>query len=142
VPVNSGPQHHYVAQAAIAHLDRWARGGRPPPGSPRLETDPDDPMRLVTDDAGIARGGIRTGWVDVPVAALSGLTPPGATGIGVLLGSTRVFDRAELARRYPAGPGEYAAAFRAATTRAAAAGFVLDQDVDEMLAVATAAYPA
>ena len=117
VPVNSGPQHHYVAQAAIAHLDRWARGGPPPPSSPRLETDPDDPMRLVTDDAGIARGGIRTGWVDAPVAALSGLTPPGAAGIGILLGSTRVFDPAELARRYPAGPGEYAAAFGAATAR-------------------------
>ena len=141
-PVNSGPQHHYVAQAAIAHLDRWARGGAPPPSSPRLETDPDDPMRLVTDDAGIARGGIRTGWVDVPVAALSGLTPPGAAGIGILLGSTRVFDAAELARRYPAGRGEYAAAFREATERAAAAGFVLEQDVEEMVAVATAAYPA
>jgi hypothetical protein len=99
-------------------------------------------MRLVTDGAGIARGGIRTGWVDVPVAALSGLTPTGATGIGILLGSTRVFDAAELARRYPAGPGEYAAAFRAATTRAAAAGFLLDQDVEEMIAVATAGYPA
>ena len=99
-------------------------------------------MRLVTDDAGIARGGIRTGWVDVPVAALSGLTPPGATGIGILLGSTRVFDAAELARRYPAGPGEYAAAFREATTHAVAAGFLLDHDVDEMVAVATAAYPA
>ena len=141
-PVNSGPQHHYVAQAALAHLDRWARGGPPPPSSPRLQTDPDDRMRLVTDDAGIARGGIRTGWVDVPVAALSGLSPPGATGIGILLGSTRVFDAAELARRYPAGPGEYAAAFREATMRAAAAGFVLEQDVDEMVAVAAAAYPA
>ena len=75
-PVNSGPQHHYVAQAAIAHLDRWARGGPPPPRSPWLETDPDDHMRLVTDEAGIARGGIRTGWVDVPVAVLSG-TPAG-----------------------------------------------------------------
>jgi hypothetical protein len=99
-------------------------------------------MRLVTDDAGIARGGIRTGWVDVPVAALSGLPPPGATGIATLLGSTRVFGAAELARRYPAGPGEYAAAFREATVRAAAAGFVLEQDVDEMVAVAAAAYPA
>ena len=138
VPVNSGPQHHYVAQAAIAHLDRWARGGPPPPSSPWLETDPD----LVTDDAGIARGGIRTGWVDVPVAALSGLTPPGATGVGILLGSTRVFDDAELARRYPAGRDEYAAAFREATARAAAVGFVLEQDVDEMVALATAAYPA
>jgi Alpha/beta hydrolase domain len=141
-PVNSGPQHHYVAQAAIAHLDRWARGGPPPPRSPWLETDPDDRMRLITDDAGIALGGIRTGWVDVPVAVLSGLTPPGAAGIGILFGSTRVFDAAELTRRYPAGPGEYAAAFREATIRAAAAGFVLEQDVEEMVAVATAAYPA
>src|SRR6266702_1573704 len=61
VPVNSGPQHHYIAQAAIMHLDRWARGGPAPPCSPRLETDPDDPMRLVTDESGIASGGIRTG---------------------------------------------------------------------------------
>ena len=140
VPVNSGPQHHYVAQAAIAHLDRWARGGPPPPSSPWLETDAE--RRLVTDEAGIARGGIRTGWVDVPVAALSGLTPPGAAGVGILLGSTRVFDDAELARRYPAGRDEYAAAFREATARAAAAGFVLEQDVDEMVALAAAAYPA
>jgi hypothetical protein len=102
-PVNSGPQHHYVAQAAVAHLDRWARGGSPPPPSPRLETDPDDHMRLLTDEAGNARGGIRTGWVDVPVAALSGLAPPGAAGICVLLGTTRVFDDAELARRVPRG---------------------------------------
>jgi hypothetical protein len=53
-----------------------------------------------------------------------------------------VFDATKLARRNPAGPGEYAVAFREATTRAAAAGFVLEQDVDEMVAVATAAYPA
>jgi Alpha/beta hydrolase domain len=141
-PVNSGPQHHYVAQAAIAHLDRWARGGAPPPSSPLLETDPDDHMRLLTDEAGIARGGIRTGWVDVPVAALSGLAPPGAEGISVLLGTTRVFDDAELARRYPGGPDEYAAAFREATERAVDEGFLLAEDAGEAVAVASAAYPA
>jgi hypothetical protein len=53
-----------------------------------------------------------------------------------------VFDDAELTRRYPAGPGEYAAAFGEATRHAAAAGFVLEQDVEEMVAVATAACPA
>ena len=41
-----------------------------------------------------------------------------------------------------AGPEEYAVAFREATTRAAAAGFVLEQDVEEMVTLATAAYPA
>jgi hypothetical protein len=141
-PVNSGPQHHYVAQAAIAHLDRWARGGPPPPRSPLLETDPDDHMRLVTDEAGIARGGIRTGWVDVPVARLSGLAPDGPMGVGILFGETQPFDQAELARRYPGGRDEYAAAFRAATTRAVDAGFLLEQDADEAVAVATASYPA
>jgi hypothetical protein len=141
-PVNSGPQHHYVAQAAIAHLDRWARDGAPPPSSPLLETDPDDHMRLLTDEAGIARGGIRTGWVDAPVAALSGLAPPGAEGISVLLGTTRVFDAAELTRRYPGGRDEYAAAFREATERAVDEGFLLAEDAGEAVAVASAAYPA
>ena len=140
-PVNSGPQHHYVAQAAIAHLDRWARGGDPPPRSPLLEVDPDDHMRLVRDESGIARGGIRTGWVDVPVAALSGIAPAGAPGIAVLLGTTRVFDAAELARRYPGGRDEYAAAFGAATERAVAGGFLLAEDAGEIGALAAAAYP-
>jgi hypothetical protein len=141
-PVNSGPQHHYVAQAAIAHLDRWARGGDPPPRSPLLEVDPDDHMLLVTDDSGIARGGIRTGWVDVPVAALSGIAPDGAPGLAILLGTTRVFGAAELARRYPGGRDEYAAAFAAATERAVTAGFLLAEDASEIAAVAAAAYPA
>ena len=140
-PVNSGPQHHYVGQAAIAHLDRWVRGGPPPPLSPLLDVDPDDHMRLITDGSGIARGGIRTGWVDVPVAALSGIAPDGAPGVGVLLGTTRVFDEAEIARRYPGGRDEYAAAFRAATSRAVGEGFLLEQDADEIVALATAAYP-
>jgi hypothetical protein len=141
-PVNSGPQHHYVAQAAIAHLDRWARGGPPPPSSPLLETDPGDRMRLLTDEAGIACGGIRTGWVDVPVAALSGLPAPGAEGLSVLVGTTRTFDDADLARRYPGGRDEYAAAFRAATARAVDGGFLLAEDADEAVAVAVAGYPA
>lgn len=140
-PVNSGPQHHYVAQAAIACLDRWARGGPPPPCAARLETSPHDPMSLLTDASGIARGGIRTGWVDAPAAALSGLAPAGAAGIVSILGTTRLFDDAELARRYPGGRDEYAAAFRAATEAAVADGFLLAEDLDEMVAVATAGYP-
>jgi hypothetical protein len=140
-PVNSGLQHHYVAQAALAHLDRWARGGPPPPSAPWLATDPDDPMRLLTDDSGIASGGIRTGWVDAPTSVLSGLAPDGAAGFAVLLGTTRVFDDAELARRYPGGQDDYAAAFRAATERAVADGFVLAEDADEIVAVAAAGYP-
>jgi hypothetical protein len=53
-----------------------------------------------------------------------------------------VFGQAELARRYPGGRDEYAASFRAATARAVAEGFLLEQDADEIVALATAAYPA
>jgi len=87
------------------------------------------------------RGGIRTGWVDVPVAALSGLPPAGAPVFAMILGTTRVFDGAELARRYPGGRAEYAAAFGAATSRTVADGFALAEDADEMVAVAAAGYP-
>jgi hypothetical protein len=78
----------------------------------------------------------------VPVAALSGIAPPGAAGLCVLLGQTGLFDQAELARRYPGGRDEYAAAFRAATARAVAEGFLLAEDADEAVAVAVASYPA
>jgi hypothetical protein len=140
VPVNSGPQHHYVAQAALAHLDRWARGGAAPPRSPLLEVEPDDHMRLVTDESGIAKGGIRTGWVDAPTATLSGLAPDGSPGLAILLGETRPFTTAELGRRYPGGRDSYAAAFSEATSRAVAGGFLLAEDADEIVALATAAY--
>ena len=42
-PINAGPQQHYVAQAALAHLARWAAGGEAPPSasSPRAQRGPD-----------------------------------------------------------------------------------------------------
>lgn len=38
-PYNAGPQQHYVAQAALDHLDRWAAGGDAPPSAPRIDLD-------------------------------------------------------------------------------------------------------
>ena len=39
-PMNPVPQHHYVAMAAMSHLDTWVRTGKAPPTSPRLEITP------------------------------------------------------------------------------------------------------
>ena len=36
-PVNSGPQQHYVAQAALSALVRWATGSDAAPSAPRLD---------------------------------------------------------------------------------------------------------
>jgi len=138
--VNSGPQPHYVLNAAIAHLEAWVRRGSPPPGADRLAiTGGDDPV-LVLDELGIARGGVRTPWVDAPVAVLSGLGQEGATFIP-LFGVTRPFDDVQLARLYPNGREQYLAEFERRLAQAIASGFILVADRDEIVALAAAACP-
>ena len=140
-PINSGPQQHYVLQAALAHLERWATGGAPAPHAPVLETMTDgDQVSLTVDEHGLAKGGIRTPWVDVPTAVLSGL---GAKGEGFtrLLGVTRAFDAGRLAELYPGGLDEYLERFTASAASARANGFLLRDDVDEILALARVAWP-
>jgi hypothetical protein len=133
--VNSGPQQHYVLHAAVSHLDRWLRDGTPPPAAPRLETADAAATRLVRDELGIARGGIRTPWVEAPSAVLSG-DSPGGEGFLFLFGQTRALDAATLERLYPGGPDEHRRRFEAATDDAVAAGFLLESDADEIRALA------
>ncbi|HEU5031829.1 MAG TPA: alpha/beta hydrolase domain-containing protein [Spirillospora sp.] len=141
LPINSGPQQHYVAQAAVAALDRWVRTGEPPASADRLDLEPGEPVRLRLDGHGIAAGGVRTPWVDVPVAVLSGLGQEAAPGAALLFGSTRPFGAATLRRLYPRGADDYVPAFRAAAERAVAAGFLLAADLDEAVGVAAASFP-
>ena len=138
-PVNSGPQQHYVAQAAIAALDRWVRDGTPPPVAARLDTgEAGGPHR---DELGIATGGVRSPWVDVPTAVLSGLGQEASAGPAFLFGSTCPLPAGALRRLYPAGAADYGPAFRAAAERMAGAGFLLAEDVEEAVAVAIASFP-
>jgi hypothetical protein len=140
VPVNSGPQHHYVACAALGHLDRWAAGMAAPPISPRLEPVADG-LDLSRDAAGVATGGIRTPWTDVPTALLSGVGQTDASTFAFLFGITGEFSAAELAALYPGGKAEYLARFEASLDAAITAGFVLAEDRAEALAVAEVAWP-
>ncbi len=106
-PINSGPQH-WVMNAAIHALNVWISSGQPPRSAPLLETDGDE---FVVDEHGNTLGGIRTAWVDVPVATLTG-EPPGGEGFCGLFGSTTLFDAAKLAELYP----DKATYFEAMTT--------------------------
>jgi hypothetical protein len=133
-PINSGPQQHYIAQAAISCLERQVRGGAPPPTAPRLETSSDDARAIQRDELGIARGGIRSPWVDAPSAVLSGLGQ-GGEGFMFLFGTTLELDEATLRRLYPGGPEEHLARFEAATDAALKAGFLLEADADEIRAL-------
>jgi len=134
-PVNSGPQQHYVLNAALTHVDRWVREGVPPPQAPRLDTADAAATQLVRDHVGIVRGGIRTPWVEAPSAVLSGESP-GGDGFLFLFGKTLALDEPTLARLYPGGPAEHRRRFEAATGDAVRAGYLLPEDADEIAALA------
>jgi hypothetical protein len=138
-PINAGPQQHYVAQAALAHLSRWAAGGDAPPSGPSLELN-SERDGYVLDEHGIAKGGIRTPWVEVPTAVLGGLGQSGES-FAMLFGRTEPFDDATLAALYPGGEDEYLEQFGASLDAAIAAGFLLEEDRLEILAVAAHSYP-
>ncbi len=138
IPINSGLQHHYVACAALERLDEWAGGGAAPPAAPRLSLSADG-TDLQRDALGIATGGIRTPWTDVPAAVLSGVGQRGASMFAFLFGVTLPFPAGQLRQLYPAGPADYLARFEQALDSAITAGFLLRDDRAEAIAVAAAA---
>ncbi len=139
-PINAVPQQHYVSQAALAHLARWASGGEAPPSAPRLELSP-DATGYRLDEHGNALGGIRTPWVDVPISVMSGLGQTGET-FAMLFGRTVPFDESTLSALYPDGKTAYLEQFEVALDATIAAGFILGEDRAEILAVAaSSSYP-
>lgn len=138
--INFGPQHHYVLQAAVHHLVEWVRTGAPPPTGPLLELTDDDPPAFVVDELGLATGGIRTPWVDVPVARTSGIGSAEPL-LAMVFGSGEPFDAATVARLYPGGLTEYLAAFTRSLDATIAAGHLLAADRQEILDLAAALAP-
>jgi hypothetical protein len=137
-PFNAGPQQHYIGLAAFDALVAWAAGGPPPPRAPRLELDAE--QHLVPGEHAIARGGIRTPWVDVPTATLSGIGQEG-DGFAVLAGRTDPFDQPVLEKLYPGGRTDYLDRFASSLDAAIAAGFLRADDRAEILGLAEASYP-
>jgi hypothetical protein len=76
-PVSEFPHEAYVA-VGLHHLLQWVDKGVVPPRAERITRDDDeknDGSRMALDEHGNARAGIRTVYVDVPVAKY-GLRPP------------------------------------------------------------------
>jgi hypothetical protein len=149
--INFAPQHHYVVQAALAALTRWVQTGEPAPGAPPIEvreTQQTEAPQLIMDRNGLAQGGVRTPWVDVPTARTSGVVDgEGASGdaagslMMAIFGRGEPFDAATVRRLYPGGPTEYLESFTAALDTAIGSGFILAADRAEILALAAATYP-
>ncbi len=137
LPINSGPQH-FIAKAAIHQLDRWVRTGVAPTVADRLEI-AGDPPAFVLDGYGNVKGGIRTPYVDVPIAKLSGLGQPAVPLISSLFGTTELFDDATLSELYP-DHRTYVTAVENSTDAAVRAGFLMPEDGELIKAAAAASH--
>jgi hypothetical protein len=144
-----------VARAVFALLDRWASTGEAPPRAARFELTDRPPERpnptgearaLRRDRFGNALGGIRTPWVDVPVASYAPhSTPkpgscqpaPGApTGdaehVASLLGNMEWLPEATLRDLY-GSRRDYLARYAESCRRLLTEGFLLEPDLDLLL---------
>ena len=145
--INFAPQHHYVVQGAIAALNTWVRTGEPAPPAPPIEvrdTGETEEPQAILDSQGLAQGGVRTPWVDVPIARTSGDGGPVGTVeslMAAIFGSGELFDDATVRRLYPGGVTEYLERFTTALDTAIKSGFILAADRTEILELAGATYP-
>jgi hypothetical protein len=144
-PINTGP-HHEVVQAALHRLVEWTAGGDPPPVGDRIEVVEGDEVVIARDEQQIAIGGVRNPLVDVPVAAVIGDPPQGASiddlaggggDVCILFGQTIPFDQSTLVALYGTADA-YVDAFRASADEAVAAGFLLRTDADQLITEAEA----
>jgi hypothetical protein len=138
--INFAPQHHYVVQAALAALNAWVRTGEPAPTVPPIKVHETDQPAPILDPNGLAQDGVRTPWVDVPIARTSGVGADESI-MAMIFGSGEPFDAATLRRLYPGGATEYLQRFTAALDAAIQSGFILPADRAEILQLATATYP-
>jgi hypothetical protein len=86
--------------AAFANLDRWVRKGTPAPRAARLEIkDAGTPQATIaSDDLGHAIGGVRTPFVEVPLASYATNSP--GPGTCREMGQAFAFDQSRLTTLY------------------------------------------
>ena len=124
VAINDGPGH-WVVKAALRALDTWIRTGKPAPTAERIPRGADG-SDVVRDEFDNAVGGIRTPYVDAPVATFNGGGQP-PTSFCPAFGTTALFDEATLSTLYPTRES-YINAIDGATDSAVEKGFILPED--------------
>lgn len=137
-PINSAPQHHFMVKAALRALNSWIVDDIAPPSFPLLQINAAGDG-FETDEYGNVLGGVRSPWVDVPTAQLSGQnTASREKGLCFLFGSTKMLDDATLHALYPTHDA-YVAAMTASAQEAVNAGTLLPEDVKLVIDAAKAA---
>jgi hypothetical protein len=121
----------YFAEAGAAALYRWVEEGVAPMRADRIETvHVGTVSEIARDDVGNALGGVRSPYVDVPLASYAPGDAPGP--LCALAGVETPLPADELAERYP-DLLTYVEAFRADLDATVAEGFLLAADVDAIV---------
>jgi hypothetical protein len=126
----------YALNAAYDHLARWVKDGTAPPTAPLVEMTQIAAPTCTTgclnvikrDSLGMALGGLRLPYFDVPTAFDSGNNSGPA--FCVLYGTHHPFDSATLRSLYR-NHGDFVSAFNASVTRNLA-GFIVEADAQKM----------
>ncbi len=131
-PMNTYPSWR-AYNAVCDWLHRWVRYGERPPSATPLQTTGGFFGGYETDEHGNVLGGVRLPEVDVPIATFSteNGAAPGAdftTGMACGLGgATEPFTEEKLLQLYPTHD-DYVQKYTAASEKAVADGFLLEED--------------
>lgn len=123
----------YVSSAALVALDKWVKGGAPAPTFPRMEVIQEGKGQVTRfDQYGNSEGGLRTPWVDVPVARYDwrGECPGGS-------GRTYPFAAEQLRALYGT-PATYLQKFTESVRSAEKRGVLLHEDAETAIRDAAA----
>ena len=131
------PINTYVLDAAFANLTRWIRDGVAPPKAARISVENGGTPRavLVRDQFGNVVGGVRTPYLDVPIATYY-TTTKGETFCPEL-GRVEPFAWGRLARVYGT-PQDYAAMVNQSVDRLVRARWLTESDGRKVKAEAAA----
>lgn len=121
--------------AALHNLIEWVTKGIPAPTAAPIEVDADG--RIVRDEHGNARGGVRLSYIDVPFATFIARSSGGDMYRG-MIGQQIPFSKEKLASLYPTHE-EYVSRVRACLRSLEDDRWIFPQDAAELLAEADAA---
>ena len=126
-----------IYAAAITNLLAWVTRGTPPPRAERLRLNPD--RSIVRDAYGNALGGVRSSYLDVPIARYIAVAPPRAGGFNRNFYGLEVpLPKETLLRLYPTH-ADYAAKARASVDALVKARWLLPADGEALKREAEAA---
>jgi len=140
---NQGP-HYIVVRAALHAMNLWVKDGTLPPQGGQLAM---EGAKVLKDEHGNAMGGIRTPSVDVPISTLTTMAedvPEPAEGRGCDdpatmmchgFGHTEPFSPEKLDALYGTS-ANYVALFKKSAEQAAEAGFILQPELEKIIAEA------